>query len=243
VGTVYLGWKARGILRTVDSRLDPALVASVVRMGGPIGMRYFLEMGSYLVFTAIITRVGPIELAAHVVVVRICMVSFLPGHAVGDACGVLVGQFVGAAQTDRAQMVVRSGIKLGICIMLGWGMVFCTVPDLLVAPFQVEASAVNVAIQLLYIAALFQVFDAVVMVLQGSMSGAGDTRFVMVSTLITSWLIKVPLGAYLALGVGMGAVGSWLGFMAELIILSLICALRMRSDAWLSHRALEEVSR
>jgi hypothetical protein len=31
--------------------------------------------------------------------------------------------------------------------------------------------------------------------------------------------------------------------MVELIILSLICALRMRSDAWLSHRALEEVSR
>ena len=208
-----------------------------------MGVRYLLETGSYLAFTAIITQVGPAELAAHVVVVRICMVSFLPGHAIGEACGVLVGQFVGAGREALARLVVHSALKLGCGIMAVWAVVFCTMPALLVAPFAPEEAAVNTAIQLLYIASMFQIFDAIVMVGQGALNGAGDTRFVMVSSLLMAWCLKVPLGWYLALEVGMGAAGAWLGFMAELIVLSGVALLRLRGHRWLQNTAVTSTAR
>ena len=90
---------------------------------------------------------------------------------------------------------------------------------------------------------MFQIFDAVVMVVQGALNGAGDTRFVMVSSLILAWFVKVPVGWYLALELGMGAAGAWLGFMAELVVLSGVTLIRVRGQRWLQNAAVSVSAR
>jgi multidrug resistance protein, MATE family len=234
----YLALHAAPMLRTVCSSADWRLLRPTLDMGVPIGVRYTLDMGSFVIFSAMITLVGPVELAAHIIVVRICSVSFLPGHAVGEAAGVLVGQFVGSNRPHLARPVISSSIKLAIAIMASWGVVFMLAPDLLVAPFQTEAAVTVVAVNILMVAAAFQVFDALLMAIGGGLNGAGDTRWVMVASLMGAWMVKVPAAYVGAFIFELGAVGAWLGFTLELVLLSIAYVIRLRSKAWLKGAAL-----
>ena len=238
IQVIYLFWKALPELRKVDNTSNKRLIKATFSMGVPIGVRYMLEMGSFVVFTTMVTHVSPIELAAHISVVRICSVSFMPGHAVSEAAGVLVGQFVGANRSHLARPVIHSAIRLAIGIMASWGLIFLTIPDLLVLPFDTEPAVAAVAAQVLVIAAAFQVFDALVMAISGGLNGAGDTRWVMVSSLLAAWLIKVPLAYLGTLVLGFGAAGAWCAFTIELVVLSFVFLHRMRGQAWLRGAAL-----
>ncbi len=233
LGMGFMVLRSHRALSTEDAGPSRLLMRAVVRMGGPIGVRYFLEMCSFAVFAAMLATVGAIDLAAHVVVVRIISVSFLPGHAVSEATGVLVGQFVGAGTRERAWEAFRSALWLSIAIMAGCGVFFIVVPGVLLWPFQAEAGVVIVARDLLLIAAIFQVFDAFVMAAHGAMNGAGDTRFVMVSSVIVTWVVKLPIAWWLAMVVGMGASGAWIGLTAEIVVLGVVCWFRIRSGRWL----------
>ena len=80
------------------------------------------------------------------------------------------------------------------------------------------------------VAAAFQIFDAIVMSIEGGLNGAGDTRWVMYATLAGAWFIKVPAGYIGAFVLNMGAVGAWAGFTLELLVLSALCVHRMKGS-------------
>lgn len=122
--------------------------------------------------------------------------------------------------------------------MASWGVVFMLAPDLLVAPFQTEAAVTVVAVNILMVAAAFQVFDALLMAIGGGLNGAGDTRWVMVASLMGAWMVKVPAAYVGAFIFELGAVGAWLGFTLELVLLSIAYVIRLRSKAWLKGAAL-----
>jgi len=238
IQVVYLAIKIRPHIGHVPMHADRDLLAPLWTTGAPVGVRYALSMGSFVVFSSMITFVGPIELAAHIIVVRVCSVSFLPGHAIGEAAGVLVGQFIGAGRRELALPVSWSATKLAVAIMVSWGVVFWFAPAFLVAPFDAEPAVASVAIKILMVAAAFQLFDAIVMALSGSLNGAGDTKWVMVVSLLCAWLIKVPFAYLFAFGAALGAQGAWLGFTVELVILSGLVVWRIRGKQWLKHSIL-----
>ena len=243
VQVAYLSWHIRPHLDLKSSSVDFELMKSSWNLGFPIGVRYSLQMGSFVIFSSMISWVGENHLAAHVIVLRICSISFMPGHAVGEACSVLVGHFVGAGRSNLARPVVRSALKLAVGIMVFWGVVFVVCPDQLLLPFGATIEVAGLAKDLLIVAAIFQVFDAVTMASQGGLNGAGDTRWVMVSSLSCAWFLKLPAGYLGAVVFGLGAVGAWLGFTLELFILSMLTWNRVRGGQWLRGAALDTSSR
>lgn len=203
-------------------------------MGLPAAGRGVLEVGSYLVFGAILAAVGEVALAAHVLVVRIASVSFLPGHAVGEAATVLVGQAVGARDGRRARRMWQASVSLAMVLMGSFAVLFVVAPHLLLLPFHPDAELAREGARLLRLASAIQLFDAVVMVGLGALNGAGNTRFVMRLSVAAAWLIKLPVGYLLALPLGLGAAGAWMGMTAEIIVVGAIVVVRLRGDRWLS---------
>jgi len=240
VQVVYLSRSILPHIRHVPRAADPTLLKPLWHVGAPIGVRYLLEMGSFVAFSAMITFVGPVSLAAHIIVVRICSISFLPGHAIGEAAGVLVGQFVGANRHDLARPVMWSSTKLAVGVMMSWGLIFWLGPSVLLRPFNAEPAVTDIAVSILLIAAAFQVFDAVAMAVSGGLNGAGDTRWVMGVSLLGAWFIKVPFAYWFIFGLDLGAPGAWLGFTVELVVLSIFLVRRARGNAWLSHAVLPD---
>lgn len=213
--------------------LRRGVVREVVRLGSPMAAHFALDVLAFTAFVAILARVGEEALAAHVIVMRIVSVSFLPGHAVSDAASVLVGQAIGAERADAAREAWRSGTRLAVGLMVAMGAVFLFLPGPLLLVFDPSPEVAEAGRVLLLVAAGFQLFDAIAMVGFGALKGAGDTRFTMVLGVSAAWLIKLPVGLGLAVGVGWGAGGAWLGLTVEIAVLAAVVSWRLVGEAWL----------
>lgn len=234
VGVCWLAIRAWRELWAGFTLPDRARILEIWRIGSPTGTQHLLDVLSFGWFAALLAHAGDAHLAAHVVVVRIAMVSFLPGYALGEASGVLVGQALGARRPWLARDANRAATRLAVGLMLGCALLFVAIPDLLIAVFGAAPGVVAVARQALLVAAALQVVDAIATVALGSLAGAGDTRFVMVATVAVTWLCKVPLCTLLVVGADLGVVGAWLGLALEVSVLAAIAAWRVRGDRWLA---------
>jgi multidrug resistance protein, MATE family len=73
-------------------------------------------------------------------------------------------------------------------------------------------------VSLLFVGAIFQLFDGVQGVATGVLRGMGDTRTPMLWNLAAHWVIGLPLGYALCFSAGYGVVGLWWGLSTGLII-------------------------
>ncbi|MFZ5476503.1 MAG: MATE family efflux transporter [Myxococcota bacterium] len=229
---VWLFAKAWPTLRTVRARPRRALLGESGRLGLPIGAQRLLDIVAWTVLSGVLASLGDAQLAAHVLAVRVLLVSFLPGMAIAEATAVLVGQSVGAGRPDDARAAYRAGTGAAVALMSAGAVVFVAFPDALIAPFGAGPDVAPIARHLLWVAAAFQIVDAIATVTFFALDGAGDTRFTLVASIAMSWGLKLPLGVALATLTGLGAVGAWLGLTAELVALLLLLGWRWRSGRW-----------
>lgn len=234
-GLAFAAWRTRKALAGTVVRWRPEwpLAREIIRIGFPMGFGRLIDVGAWLVFVSMLARMGDAELAAHVVVMRIVSVSFLPGYAIGEASGVFVGMGIGAGRPEIARQAFKSGVIVATVLMTGMAVVFLVVPGPLIGIFGASAEVVEVATTLLVVAAAFQLVDAPATVGICALNGAGDTRYVMVATSLAVWLGNLPLAYTLAMVVGWGAVGAWIGLTAEIAIIALLMLRRIQGAAWL----------
>ncbi len=214
---------------------DLTVARDILRLGLPMGVRYVLGVMGFTVFTAFLARLGTVELAAHQIAIRVVSVSFLPGHGIGQAAAILTGQRVGARQFDAVNEVVWAALRVAWTLMGALGVIFWFFPEAISQIFIDDPRTITLAGQLLMVAAWFQLLDATVMVLVQSLNGTGDTRFTMIVGVTTTWTIMLPTAWFLGFYLNLGAVGAWLAFIVELIVLNSILIWRFRSGGWRTH--------
>ncbi len=226
-----IAWASRGLIQRVATpRADRrAMLRRILFLGGPTGVQWALEVLSWSLLSGLLAGFPPAHLAAHTVVSRVVGVSFLPGHALGEAAGILVGQAVGARDAAAARRVVRSALLSVVLLMGTMGTFFGFLPGLLLGPFALGAAASPLAFDLLLAAAVFQVFDGIALVSQSALNGAGDSRFTMASGLLLTWLFWVPLAAWYAARLGYGAPGGWAALTAHVLAMATVWSTRWRS--------------
>ena len=148
--------------------------------------------------------------------------------------GVLAGAFLGFA----ALMVAAArDVKLGLISVGGFAgaaLVFALAPTVLLAPFGTEPEVFTTSVGLLWICATFQIFDATAEVAEGTLAGLGMTRWVLGTSIVEAWLVRLPISAFLALELGMGVRGIYWGLAIGLTLRGIAGALRV----WWGERRL-----
>lgn len=204
----------------------------VAELGVPTGLQFATEMLAFTAFTAVLGGIGQAEIAAHQIALNVIRVSFLPGVAVGEAASVMVGRALGKRLLSEADAVVRSALKVAVGFMAICGLFFALGGGLVAEFFSQDPGVVTVARKLLLLAALFQVLDAVNIVLRGSLRGAKDVRVAALIGIGVIWAC-VPTAAYfLGKLAGLGALGGWIGFVGETSIGACLFWLRWSRGAW-----------
>jgi len=213
---------------------DRAAMSRLLRLGTPIGLHLLMEMGGFGLISILMGRLGPTEAAGHQIALNLSSVSFMIPLAMSMSAAVRVGKEIGAGRLEEARLAARVATVGAAIVMALFGIVFATVPAVLASLYTTDTAVVGVAVGLLRLAALFQVFDGLQVVAAGIMRGAGSTRPAMVIYFFGFWLFGLPLGIYLTFGAGLGPVGLWWGLLAGLgtvaIVLVLFARRRMGSE-------------
>jgi MATE family multidrug resistance protein len=196
-------------------RADPVL-REILHVGWPIAGAYMFENGLFLLTTMLMGLFGAAALAAHTVVIGLCSFTFMIPYAISQAATVRVGHAVGAGEPAQARWAGYVAIHLGIIWMSMTATLLLAVPHLLIGLYIDIADPQNgatlaIALSLLPIAALFQVFDGTQAVAAGALRGLKDTRIPMLICFMGYWVIGISAGCALGFGLGYGAIGLWYG--------------------------------
>ena len=231
---VMLAMLARDTRRApVASRLPLRIAAhEISTLGVPTGLQFVAEVLAFSTFTVILGTIGVDEIAAHQIALATIRVSFLPGIAVAEASCILVGRALGRRDLDEADRVNRAALLVASSFMAMCGLAFALFGGALARAFTGELHVAEIAKRLLLVGALFQVLDAINIVLRGSLRGAKDVRAAAIIGIAVVWTC-VP-GAAFSLGkvLGWGALGGWCGFVAETALSSVLFWNRWTRGAW-----------
>lgn len=209
-----------------------AALGEVLSLGVPTGLHFVGELLAFTLFTVLIGGLGATEIAAHQLALATIRTSFLPGLAISEAACVMVGRAIGAKRLPDADRATHAALKLAAGFMAACGVVFAVLGGAIARAFTDDAAVAATAQRLLWVAAVFQVLDAVNIVLRGALRGAKDVRFAAVLGTGIVWTC-VPTAAFvLGKVAGMGALGGWLGFIAETTFGAALFWWRWRRGAW-----------
>jgi MATE family multidrug resistance protein len=200
----------------VEDRTRPS-IRRLVELGFPAAATVTAEVGVFAVATALAGRLEPVATASHQIALNIAAVAFMIPLGLASAGAVRVGNAVGARDPRGAAAAGWTVIAMSVAFMVGSGALFITMPRALVGLFTRDEAVLALGGSLLFIAAVFQLFDGLQGVVTGTLRGLGDTRTPMVTNLTAHWLLGLPIGYWLCFHAGWGARGLWWGLSVGLI--------------------------
>lgn len=215
----------RGLLRPRRTEMGRLL-----RLGLPIGGTYAAEQGLFTFATLCMGALGSVELAAHQIAIQGVTLAFILPQGLSYAVTYRVGQHFGAGRPAAVLRAGRLGIASGACCMLVFALLFWLLPEVVVGLFvdhndPAFAEVVGLAVSLLAVAAVFELFDGTQSIAMGTLRGLGDGKTTLLIGLGCYWLIGIPLAWSLAFPLGWGAHGVWWGLAAGLACAALILTL------------------
>ncbi|MED5377350.1 MAG: MATE family efflux transporter [Acidobacteriota bacterium] len=209
-------------LRRVSWVIERSRLRQLLWLGLPAAMQVTLEVGVFSAASALAGRLAPVARAAHQITLNMASFTFMVPLGLASAAAVRVGHAVGRQDTYGANQAGWTAVMLGVFCMAFASAIFLLIPSRLMGLFTVDLTVVDLGVNLLFVAAIFQIFDGLQGVLTGALRGLGDTRTPMFLNLAGHWAFGLPLGYTICFVLGYGVVGLWIGLSAGLIVVSLL---------------------
>jgi MATE family multidrug resistance protein len=216
-------------------RLDRPIMRRYLRLGMPSGLETLMNVSSFNLFLLLFQSYGVVQGAAIAIVFNWDMLSFIP--MIGLSIGVmsLIGRFVGAGNMAQTNQVISSGFIAALGYSGVLAILFLVFRESLVGVFETQdanfAEIRELASYMMIGLVTYMLADATILIAGGALRGAGDTRWIMVTSITVHWLML--LAQYFVIVVyGYGPRVSWWIFVAMLIILALLYLGRLFGSAW-----------
>jgi len=225
-----LGWpQLRTYLaRRAPNLLDPLPLGRMLRLGTPIGAQMVIEVGAFGTVALLMGWLGVAQVAAHQVALNLASLTFMVPLGVSSAAAVVVGHAVGRGDAAAVRRSTFAALAVGAGFMAIAAVLFIGLPGWFARLYTSDADVLALAVLLLPIAGVFQVFDGLQVVAIGLLRGLGDTQVPVVVNILGFWFLGMPVSLWLGFGAGYGAVGLWWGLVVGLVIVACFLILRVK---------------
>jgi MATE family multidrug resistance protein len=190
----------------------------LMTIGAPASLQMLSEVGAFSLTGLIMGRFGREAMAAHQIAITLAGVSFMVPLGLSMALTVRVGEAHGAGESQRLSPIVRSGWFL----LLVYGLVaaagFLFFGRAMALAFTPSEEVVGIAVSMLMIVGIFQVFDGLQVGSSSMLRGLHDARVPALIGFVAYWVAGLPVAAWLAFPLGLGAPGVWWGLAAGLFV-------------------------
>jgi MATE family multidrug resistance protein len=224
--------------------LDVKILRRLWRLGLPGGLELFLNIAAFNLFLLMFQSYGIAEGAAATIVFNWDILSFIQMIGLHVAVISLIGRFVGAREIASTNEVITAAFTLALAYSALLAVVYMTYRFPLVdvfAPPSGDFTAVrNLAAFMMIGLSSYVMADAVILVSGGVLRGAGDTRWLMVASVSLHWAMLVA--QFLIIRVfELGPRVSWIAFVALVLAIAVVYALRLGGGRWRDPEVLDMV--
>ncbi len=215
----------------------------IIKISWPSGVVSFSWQFSSLALYTIIAAlpVNSVEtMAAMTAGLRIESIIFMPAFAFNMTNAVLAGNLLGEGKKEDAFTVglITTAISIALISLL-------TVVVIIFAPSianiigskdaqgVIDPIVTREIITYLHIVMLSEPFVAAHLAFGGALAGAGDTKSIMKYTLVSLWVVRIPIAYIFGITLGLGAVAVWWAMNFTFLCQTTLSARRYFSKKWL----------
>ena len=209
---------------------DLSLFKQGIKLGIPSGIQQSSIALGLVALLSIVNSFGTDALTAYGAVGRIESIIAQPMLTLGSALATFAGQNFGAQNQQRALKGLYVSLLWCLCISVVVALLAFFFGKEAIMLFNNESSVVEIGYTYLLIVFSFYLFNSIISVLNGFLRGVGDTFFPMLVSIISLWLIRLPLAYYWSSL--SGEAGIWWSIVASWAIALLVTVLYYYSGKW-----------
>lgn len=216
---------------------EKGMAKKIIALGIPSSLQMFFEVALFTGAIWLSGMIGTTSQAANQIALSLASITFMFAMGLSVAAMVRVANQKGVQDYKKLHTVAHSIFLMAIILELIFALLFMIghdfFPKLFVnletqSSIHDTAEVIGIASKLIFVAAFFQLFDGMQVVVLGALRGMQDVKIPTVITFIAYWIIGFPVSIYLGKYTNLGAVGVWIGLLAGLGAASILLYIRFR---------------
>ena len=207
-------------------RIDWSIVKSLLRLGTPVALQYFSEVGAFSFGAIMMGWIGAGALAAHQIALTCAATTFMFPLGVSQAVSVRIGHAIGRGTQSIIRRIGFSGLGMSAAVMSGFAILFAWQGRPIAQLFSSDAEVTSISAAFLLVAGIFQLADGVQVTAAGALRGLTDVHVPMCLAYLFYWGVAIPAAYCLAFVLKAGAIGIWIGFALGLFTAAIVLTLR-----------------
>lgn len=209
------GLRGYGVFRG-RLRFDRSVLAEIFRLGLPIAGLVAVEAGMFTVVGLLSGVISAEMLAAHQILMAWIGVPFVLAAAIAEGTMVRVAHGVGRDDPAGARQAGIVGLALGSGLLILLVVLPLTLAEeitliFIPADYPDHEAVASLVIQIMVIAAVFQVFDGAQVIMARSLRAVKDAFLPLWLGAFGYWVLGIGGGVLLAFPMGWGGAGLWTG--------------------------------
>jgi MATE family multidrug resistance protein len=205
--------------------ISKSMIKKIINLGTPSAMQMFFEVALFTGAIWLCGMIGTTSQAANQIALSLASLTFMFAMGLSVTAMIRVGNQKGLQDYKKLRDVAISIFLLATILEIIFAILFVVFHTVLPLTFlDMEQTryltdnleVVEIASQLLLVAALFQISDGLQVVVLGALRGLQDVKIPMYITFVAYWIIGFPISIYLGLYTDLKAIGVWIGLLAGL---------------------------
>ncbi|MCP4163284.1 MAG: MATE family efflux transporter [Deltaproteobacteria bacterium] len=198
----------------------------------PGGIEQALMQLSFLVMAVIISKLDTVSEATFRILIQIESLSFMPAVGMSIATATLVGKSLGEKNTKKASEVGYLSIAIGLVWAIIIGSLFIFLPGGILSIFSKDQLIIQTGIFAMLFIGINQIGLNYNIIICGALRGAGDTKTVMINTVLRLWLIFVPFTYLFVIVLNKGLAGIWYAELLSFAVFGTQLFFRFKGRKW-----------
>lgn len=186
---------------------DREIFRQSIKIGLPTGIQQTLVALGGLALLGIVNQFGTDVIAGYSVASRLDAMALIPAMSFSQALSTFVGQNIGANKTERIRTGLIATLKMSGIVTIVTSLVVIFGGHLLMSLFTKDEAVIIAGDQYLTIVSASYILFTLMFIYTGVLRGAGDTMLPMFFSLLSLWIIRIPIAWFLSERIG--SVGIW----------------------------------
>ena len=207
VSMIYLKAK-NSIVRAnpLNFTFDLNITKLIIKIGLPFTLMQLISSISWLFLNKVINSYGELASASFAVAARIDALSFVPLSAILSGVGTMAAQNIGADKMYRIKEIFGTGLKISLAIALIMTALCMLFPEFIINIFVQDDNIMPYMKSYIYAGVPATILVAIIFPANGIINASGKTFVIMLFTLFTHFLVRIPVAYLLSPKIGLWGV-------------------------------------
>lgn len=234
---VVLLMRSDRIAMSKSWRVDTNILGKILYIGVPNGLENSIFQIGKLLTTSLIAGFGMVATTANAVTGSIASFQQIPANAIGVAMITVIGQCIGAGETDQAKYYLKKMMKIAYACMILLGIPMILLSRPICGIYHLSEATTNMTVILLvYNCVCCMLVHPLSFAQSNALRAAGDVKFTMIVAISSMWICRVGMAYILGQGFGLGVIGVWIAMTMDWTVRAFLFTHRIRTEKWLQYR-------